>query len=136
MYTSLHLLASALINYSETDYYKESNKQMNEFQGTLKAFCQTLKKRKLDSKLGIEIKEPKDYKMTDVLSIAKMIYDENERSVNTRSCMRAIRKCFQATARHEGTLKNLLNFIPGDIYGSVISGGFTIILAVSFNNAI
>jgi len=114
----------------EAECYKQSTKGMKQFQDTLTSFCTTLKKRKLDSKLGIEIKEPKDYTMQDVLLIAARINSEHEDS-GTTGCMRIIRKCFNAAENHEGTLNNLLSFAPTDIYGSVLCGGFTLILAVS-----
>ena len=123
-----------LTSHSEADYYKLSTEKMKVFEGTLTAFSQTLKSRKLDIKYGIDIKDPKEYTMTDVLLITKKIYDEHE-SANSRGCMSVIRKCFQATVKHEGTLTNLLTFVPTDVYGSVLCGGFTLILGVSFHTA-
>jgi hypothetical protein len=105
---------------------------LKELQDTLQSFCTILKKRKLDIKLGINIKDPKDYTFEDVLSIASKIYNKQERSSDTRSCMNAIQRCFRVVAKNESALTSLLSLAPTDVYGSVLSGGFTVILAVSF----
>ncbi|KAF2096572.1 hypothetical protein NA57DRAFT_78177 [Rhizodiscina lignyota] len=68
--------------------------------------------------------------MADVLEIAKLVQDRNKNSENTRTCMRVIRNCFKATAKHRSTLENILSCVPNDIYGSIIAGGFTVVLAV------
>ncbi|KAH7309947.1 hypothetical protein BKA65DRAFT_168017 [Rhexocercosporidium sp. MPI-PUGE-AT-0058] len=112
----------------EADYYKPSLEMMMQFEGTLKSFCKTLRSRKLDSKLGIEIKDPKDYRIEDVLMIAQKMCTKHEDS-STTGCMHVIRRCFQAIGKHESTLAGLLNFLPTDVYGSIIYGGFTMILA-------
>lgn len=103
---------------------------MERFQKVLKSFCTILKKRKLDQKLGIQLKEPKDYKLTDVLLVAQKIKEKNENSEKARSSMRVIRKCFKAAKKHRNTI---LAFVPNDSYGFVISGGLTMILAVRFS---
>lgn len=58
-----------------TDYYKLSNEKMKAFQDTLKRFTDILRTREMFKKLGVEIKEPKDweYNLDYVLSIAKLI---------------------------------------------------------------
>ena len=109
------------------DPYKPSAEQMDRFQKVLKSFCTILKKRKLDQKLGIKLKDPKDYKLTDVVLVAQKIKERNENSDKARSSMRVIRKCFKAARKHRSTI---LAFVPNDSYGFVISGGLTMILAV------
>lgn len=120
-----------LTPHKETDYYKLSNEKMKEFQDTLKRFSVTLKSRKIFKKLGVEIREPGDYNLDYVLSIAKLIEERREGADNTRDCKRFIRKCFRGAAKHKDVLTGIISMAPSDIYGSVISGGFTLILAVS-----
>jgi hypothetical protein len=91
-----------------------------------------LKKQKLDKKLRLKLKEPEDYPFSDVLEISQRLYDKKEVPENTKNRMGTIRRCFKAAARHEGILKKLLSFLPNDSYGSVICGGFALVLAVHF----
>ncbi|OCL12018.1 hypothetical protein AOQ84DRAFT_421489 [Glonium stellatum] len=90
-----------------------------------------IREKKLDQRLGITIKEPKEYKLEDVILIARKIYDSSEASKNTHACMRVIRRFFVSVTKHKSTLENILSLAPTDLYGSLISGGFTLILAVS-----
>jgi hypothetical protein len=120
-----------LIKCSESEYYQLSAKKIQEFQVILRSFVKTLKTKKLDQRLSIELKDPKEYRLEDIITIATKLYSDKEVSDDTRSCMRVIRKCFQVTAKHKSTLSAMLKFVPNDSYGSVIVGGFTLILAVS-----
>lgn len=123
-------LIQCLTTHSENEYYKLSSEKIAQFEGTLKSLCSIIKKRKLDVKAGIKIKEPKDYKMEDVFVIAGKIFAEHN-DPGTNNCMGIIRKCFRVAGKHENTLTSLLNFVPTDIYGSILCGGFTLILVVS-----
>ncbi|EPE35642.1 hypothetical protein GLAREA_11342 [Glarea lozoyensis ATCC 20868] len=112
----------------DANIYKYSTEQLERFQDILNNFCETLKRQKVDKKLGIELKDPTDYTFSDVLSIARELYDKKEGPQNTKSCMGTIRRCFRAAERHEGALKTLLSFVPSDAYGSMICGGFTLVM--------
>jgi hypothetical protein len=115
---------------SDAEIYKCSTERLQRFREILDNFCKTLKRQKVDKKLGIELKEPKDYTFSDVLSISREFYDRKEGPQNTKSCMGTIRRCFRAAERHEGALKTLLSFVPSDAYGSMICGGFSLIMTV------
>ncbi|KAI0890588.1 uncharacterized protein GGS22DRAFT_151322 [Annulohypoxylon maeteangense] len=119
----------AASDFNEPDYFKESEEKMTKFKATLAQFCKTLEERKLGKKLGIEIKNPDDYKMQDVLSIAQQLQSKHQDDKTSKGYLGKIRRCFRRLMEHRGILHNILSFIPNDSYGSVISGGFTIILA-------
>ncbi|KAI2462836.1 hypothetical protein F4781DRAFT_163711 [Annulohypoxylon bovei var. microspora] len=116
-------------DFNEPDYFKESEEKMAKFKKTLSQFCKTLEERKLGKKLGIEIKNPDDYKMQDVLSIAQELQLKHQDDKTSKGYLGKIRRCFRRLIEHRGIFHNILSFIPNDSYGSAISGGFTIILA-------
>lgn len=115
--------------HAEPDYFKESEERMTRFKKTLSQFCKTLEERKLGKKLGIDIKNPSDYKMQDVLSIAQELQQRRGDDKAAKGCLDKIHRCFRRLAEQRGTLHNLLSFLPNDTYGSPICGGFTVILA-------
>jgi hypothetical protein len=109
-----------------------SAEHARKFQDTLKRFCDTLKKRKLDHKLNIELKNPNEYKLQDVIDIATRLQSNRDASGNTNICMRYIRTFFRETAKHKSTLTVMLKFVPNDTYGAIFVGGFALILAVRY----
>lgn len=113
------------------DYYAESKKRIKLFEETLERFSQTLEKHDLAKKIDIAIKKPSEYNLKDVINIADKVYERHKTAPDVKSCTGAIRKCFRFAGRNASPLQCLLNFVPSDSYGSVISGGFTVILAVS-----
>ncbi|XDG07176.1 hypothetical protein ABKA04_006791 [Annulohypoxylon sp. FPYF3050] len=119
----------AASEFNEPDYFKESEEKVAKFKKTLSQFCKTLEERKLGKKLGIEIKDPDDYKMQDVLTIAQELQSKHQDDKTSKGYLGKIRRCFRRLLEHRGVLHNMLSFIPNDSYGSAISGGFTIILA-------
>ncbi|KAI0593412.1 hypothetical protein F4775DRAFT_597235 [Biscogniauxia sp. FL1348] len=116
-------------SFTEENYFKESEQRMIQFKETLQRFHRTLEERKLDKKLGIKLKAPGDYKMQDVLQVAKELQAKHQSDAEARGCLGKIRRCFRHVVEHRGTLHSLLGFIPNDSYGSSICGGFTVILA-------
>jgi hypothetical protein len=118
--------------HSELTYYEKSSKERDKFENTLKSLCNTIKKRQLDKKLNVELKDPKDYQLDDVFSMAQKILDQKEVSENSIACMRIIKTCFRSVAKHKSSIANVLECAPSDIYGSVIAGGFTLILIVRY----
>ncbi|KAI1094969.1 hypothetical protein F5B19DRAFT_489867 [Rostrohypoxylon terebratum] len=119
----------AASEFKESDYFKESEEKVAKFKKTLSQFCKTLEERKLGKKLGIEIKDPDEYKMQDVLSVAQELQSKHQDDETSKGYLGKIRRCFRRLLEHRGILHNILSFIPDDSYGSAISGGFTIILA-------
>lgn len=101
------------------------------FEETLERFSQTLEKQDLARKIDITLKKPNEYNLKDVIEIADKVYEKHKTASDVKSCTGAIRKCFRFTGKNASPLQCLLNFVPSDSYGSVISGGFTVILAVS-----
>lgn len=101
------------------------------FEDTLERFSQTLEKHDLAKKIDIALKKPSEYGLEDVISIADKVYEKHKTAADVKSCTGKIRKCFRLVGKNASPLQCLLNFVPSDSYGSVISGGFTVILAVS-----
>ncbi|KUI71150.1 hypothetical protein VM1G_07001 [Cytospora mali] len=109
------------------NYFKESEDRKRLFQVTLKKFCEHMEKRK-DKNQSFKIKEPNEYTFRDVWEIAEKLGEEHRSSEHVRSGMRFIHKFFRKAGENGSALKRLLVFVPDDTYGSVICGGFTIIL--------
>lgn len=115
---------------SITKCYQESEKRMAKFQQTLQSFVYLLRERNVDKELNIEIKDPGDLTMEDVLTIIGKI-QESRNTKQVKSCKDFIHKCYRKAESKRGIAEAALTMIPNDAYGSVISGGFTLILAVS-----
>lgn len=119
--------------YSEPEYYKDSKEVMEKFQETLKKFTKTLQSREVFRKLNLEERDPASYDLEYVQKIAASIQEYKEGEETTRSVKRFILKCFRSAHAHRNTLSCLFDMVPDDIYGSVISGGFSLILAVGLS---
>src|SRR5262245_6595172 len=104
---------------------------MEKFQETLKRFTKTLQSRNIFKKMGLEPRDPADYDINYVLKIAELIQEHKEGSKNTKTIKKFIQKCFRGVHRHKTAIRGLISMVPDDVYGSVISGGFSLILAVS-----
>jgi hypothetical protein len=103
------------------------------FRGILKKFVAVLKERKVDSQLGIVIKDPSEFTIEYILEIINKLGEGRENAAKTRSCKNFIQRCYRKMKDNRGVIEGMLTLIPNDIYGSVISGGFTLILAVSLS---
>lgn len=103
---------------------------MRQFQETLQKFAKTLQSRKVFKNLNIEPRDPANYDLHYVLDIASSIHENKEGAENTRSIKSFAKKCFRGVNKHKTTLECLFSMVPNDIYGSAISGGFSLILAV------
>lgn len=104
---------------------------MRDFQKTLTRFTEILQKRKVFTKLGIPSRDPQNFDLDYVLSLAIRISERRDTDEETLICKRFVRKICQKTTKHKNVLSGLIGLAPSDIYGSVISGGFTLILAAS-----
>ncbi|KAF7538713.1 hypothetical protein G7054_g2751 [Neopestalotiopsis clavispora] len=120
----------------QQDYFVESQKRVETFKQTLALFQKNLIDRKVDKRYEIEIKDASSYTLDDVLKIAKVVQKKHSDADQVHSCMGRLKKFFHATGRNATTFKRLLAFVPDDVYGSVICGGFTVILGVYFNSRI
>lgn len=101
------------------------------FEQTLERFSQTLEKHDLAKKMDITLKKPNEYTLTDVIRIADKVYEKHKTAADVQSCTGVIRKCFRFVGQNASPLQCLLKFVPNDPHGSIIYGGFTVILAVS-----
>lgn len=104
---------------------------MGEFRQTLKRFNETLTKKKVFSRLGISARDPADFDIEYVLSIAARLSEQNHQSDNITACRRFARQLCHKAVKHRSMLSGLISLAPTDAYGSLVSGGFTIVLAVS-----
>ncbi|KAI1258015.1 hypothetical protein MGN70_001060 [Eutypa lata] len=120
--------------FPHQDYFKESQERSAQFKKTLLDFCKILKKQNLDGTLGIKLKEPESYTLKDVTEIAQKLQERKQQSESTTGCLGAIRRLFKRALNEKGVLTSMLNFIPNDTYGTLISGGFTMILAAVDRN--
>ncbi|KAM7212415.1 hypothetical protein V8F06_012184 [Rhypophila decipiens] len=111
-----------------TKCYDESRKRMAKFQHTLQSFVRLLRERNVDNELNVEIKDPEDLTMADALEIIGKI-QEGRNSKQVKSCKDFIHKCYRKAESKRAVAEAVLTMIPNDAYGSVISGGFTLILA-------
>lgn len=110
--------------------YEESQQRMAKFQQTLERFVRLLRERNVDRELNVEIKDPGQLTMEDALSIIGKIQD-GRNTKQVKSCKDFIYKCYRKAESKRGIAEAVLTMVPNDVYGSVISGGFTLILAVS-----
>ncbi|KAK7709976.1 hypothetical protein SLS63_013118 [Diaporthe eres] len=113
----------------DQDYHKASRARMQEFQITLQKFHQHMEKRK-DKDTSIKLKSPDDYTFKDVLEITTKLHEDHKSASQVRNCMGLIRKLFRGVGENSSILESLLKFVPNDTYGSVICGGFSMILTV------
>jgi hypothetical protein len=104
---------------------------MQNFQETLKRFTKTLQTRDVFKKLNIEERDPANYDLDYVSKIARSIHDYREGEESTRSIKKFIRRCFRGAHENQTAISCLLEMVPNDIYGSVISGSFSLIMLVS-----
>jgi hypothetical protein len=85
--------------------------------------------------LDIPLKKPTEYKMQDVLNIADKLTQRHKNASQVQNCAGIIRKCFRFAGQNSGVIKKLLDFAPTDSYGSMIYGGFALILGVSWSTS-
>ncbi|KAL8364769.1 hypothetical protein RB595_003849 [Gaeumannomyces hyphopodioides] len=111
---------------TQADYYAESQKKVAALKTRLVGFSK--KMHALDNGYKIAHKAPEQYDMNDVLEIVRRIEDKHRTLDKVMSCSGIIRRCFRAVGENSGAIEGLLSFAPDDIYGSIISGGFTLIL--------
>ncbi|KAF2635659.1 hypothetical protein P280DRAFT_536075 [Massarina eburnea CBS 473.64] len=115
--------------FDHNKYYEESRKSRETFRRTLTAFAAEVKQINDDSKLKMDIKDPSEFTLEYSLGIVNEITESRDNAAKTRSCKNFIRGCYRKVEDHRSGVERFLNVIPSDIYGSVISRGFVVILA-------
>ncbi|KAF7956721.1 hypothetical protein EAE96_004051 [Botrytis aclada] len=116
-------------NLSVESCYEQSKTSMETFSGTLKKFAAILRERKVDSNLKIVIRDPSEFDLQYVLGIVNNLSEGGDSSSKTGLFKKFIHSCYQKVENNKAVIEGILSLIPSDIYGSVISGGFTLILA-------
>lgn len=112
------------------NHLRTSGKPSLEFEKALRELCGLIKKHQ-GSGLDLEIKSPTDYKVEDVLEIVEKIAKKHRGEEKIEGFRGKVRRLFLTVGSNKSILDNLISFVPNDSYGSIISGGFTIILGVS-----
>jgi hypothetical protein len=117
---------------SASKYYEASEKSLVRFRQTLQRLVAVLQERGVNKELGIEIKNPGDgFTFDYVLGIANRLQEGRENALQMKTCKTFIRRCYRKVEGSRGVIGGILEMVPNDAYGSVISGGFTLIMAVS-----
>ncbi|TRX92694.1 hypothetical protein FHL15_006368 [Xylaria flabelliformis] len=111
---------------NDSKYYQDSRKRKLEFQQKLERFACILKSRNVDKELRIEIRDPEHFDLPYILDIIDKI--EKHKTMK-RPYKAFVRRCFRRVEENKAVIEGILSFVPDDIYGSLISGGFTLILA-------
>ncbi|RSL82430.1 hypothetical protein CEP51_005151 [Fusarium floridanum] len=88
-----------------------------------------LKERNVDTQLNITIKDPSEFTCDYVLQLIDKIQERRDNAIKTSSCKNFVRRCYQKVEDNGGAIEAFLTIIPNDAYGSVISGGFAMIMA-------
>ncbi|KAL9112648.1 MAG: hypothetical protein Q9187_007750 [Circinaria calcarea] len=127
--TELDRFALKGVFFDPVKYYDQSKTSMAIFHRTLKNFVTLLKERKVDSQLNIVIKDPSEFTVEYIMDIISRLGESSENPSKTILCKNFIQRCCWNVEKNRGVIEGILTMIPGDIYGSVISGGFILILA-------
>ncbi|KAM3069777.1 hypothetical protein ACMFMG_010485 [Clarireedia jacksonii] len=109
--------------------YEQSKARILTFRRTLQNFVTLLKERKVDSQLNIVLKDPSEFTVEYIIQIINRLGESSENPSKTKSCKNFVQKCHRKVKDNKDIVEGILNMIPNDIYGSVISGGVTLILA-------
>lgn len=104
---------------------------MQLFQDTLKKFIQNMETRQAFRRLGVDLQDPSRCDLEYVFDVAKTAVEKRDGTGSQRACKEFARSCLRNANRRDTALGAIMSMIPGDIYGSVLSGGVMTILAVS-----
>ncbi|RSM12542.1 hypothetical protein CEP52_002423 [Fusarium oligoseptatum] len=99
------------------------------FRWTVQKLVAVLKERNVDTQLNITIKDPSEFTCDYVLQLIDKIQERRDNAIKTSSCKNFVRRCYQKVEDNRGAIEAFLTIIPNDAYGSVISGGFAMIMA-------
>ncbi|EEU37124.1 uncharacterized protein NECHADRAFT_86736 [Fusarium vanettenii 77-13-4] len=115
--------------FDPKETYQQSQQSLETFRRTLQRLIAILRERNVDTQLNIDIKDPSDFTCEYVLQIINKIRETRESATKTRSCKNFVRRCYQKIEDNRSAIEGFLTMIPNDAYGSVISGGFAMIMA-------
>ncbi|ETS76966.1 hypothetical protein PFICI_10840 [Pestalotiopsis fici W106-1] len=133
--TEIDRFASKGVKFDVARFYTQSESSMEAFRDvTLRRLVATLKERRIEEQLGISLKDPSEFNFEYVLSIVNKLKDARD-APNSNSCKNFIRRCFRKVEDNRGVIGGILEMLPGDIYGSVLSGGFSLILTAIEHHA-
>ena len=118
----------ALLSWKKV--YEESAKTKEVFCASLKNLAVLLKERKVDQQLNITIKDPNEFSMEYILEVINKIEQGKDTEGRTKACKNFVRRCHRKMEDNKAVVDGILAMVPTDIYGSVLSGGITLILAV------
>lgn len=90
-----------------------------------------LRERGVDSELGIVIKDADELTLAYALEVISKISENRDNAAKTKSCKKFVERCCRKMEDNKGVVEGVLAMIPTDIYGSLISGSISLILAVS-----
>lgn len=115
-------------NITQVDYIAKSEQRAAALKMRLAEFSDKI--HGLDKGLNIQQKPLDQYHLQDVLDIVTRIEEKHRLGDGdkSKSFSGIVRRCFRFTSENSPTIKTLLSFAPDDVYGSVISGGLTMIL--------
>ena len=106
------------------------------FRQKLQQFTVLLRSRKVDSQLNISIEDPSQFTVYGILEIINKIGDGCGHRGKTAICKNFVRRCYRKVEDNRDVIGDILTMLPSDIYGSLISGGFTLVMAVSPSRAL
>ncbi|GKT47611.1 uncharacterized protein ColSpa_07792 [Colletotrichum spaethianum] len=95
----------------------------------MKRFVQNMGTRKAFKDLGVDLKDPARCDLNYVYKVATAAVEQRDGTGSLRACKDFARKCFKSANKRDTALGAIMSMIPGDVYGSVISGGVMTILA-------
>ncbi|RSL48350.1 hypothetical protein CEP54_012953 [Fusarium duplospermum] len=113
---------------AELDHLRQSSEFVNELD-TLAHKGVVFEERKVDAQLNITIKDPSEFTCDYVLQLIDKIQERRDNATMTSSCKNFVRRCYRKVEDNRGAIEGFLTMIPNDAYGSVISGGFAMIMA-------
>lgn len=96
----------------------------------LQKLVAVLRERNVNTQLDLDIKDPSEFTCEYVLQIINKIGEIRDSAAKTRSCKNFVRRCYQKVEDNRSAIDGFLTMIPSDVYGSVISGGYAMIMAV------
>lgn len=96
----------------------------------LQKLVAVLRERNVNTQLDLDIKDPSEFTCEYVLQIINKIGETRDSAAKTISCKNFVRRCYQKVDDNGRAIDGFLTMIPSDVYGSVISGGFAMIMAV------
>ena len=123
--------SKSLTQNSINKHYEKSKERAETFHGTLQRFVAVLKERNVDKELNIIIKDPSEFTPNYILGIVDKIQEGRDSAPYTKSCKTFIRRCYRKVEDNRDVIQGFLDMIPDDVYGSVISSGFTFLMVVS-----